>query len=196
MTQPVGTPVTSGAVSRTWMTFDCLPLSPDPNPIRLRLAKTVAKLATRVSRALATRDGAHTAAASARSPAVHPAVDSAIAERVTRCGAMGLLGADRCDACNRGVSPLPWRSSVIPPGVRGLPVDETDPVADWIRRWGAGDTRAAEQLFDRYARRLTHVAEQHLSRKLAAREGGEDVVQSVFRTFFRRSARGQFRLDG
>jgi RNA polymerase sigma factor (sigma-70 family) len=74
-------------------------------------------------------------------------------------------------------------------------VDETDPVADWIRRWSAGDPQAAELLFTRYAARLTHVAEQHLSRRVAAREGGEDVVQSVFRTFFRRSAEKQFQLD-
>jgi RNA polymerase sigma factor (sigma-70 family) len=74
-------------------------------------------------------------------------------------------------------------------------MDETDPVAEWIRRWSAGDRQAAEPLFARYADRLTHVAEQHLSRKLAAREGGEDVVQSVFRTFFRRSAEGQFQID-
>jgi DNA-directed RNA polymerase specialized sigma24 family protein len=75
-------------------------------------------------------------------------------------------------------------------------MDETDPIADWMRRWGSGDPRAAELLFARYGARLTQVAEQHLSRKLAAREGGEDVVQSVFRTFFRRSAEGQFQIDG
>jgi RNA polymerase sigma factor (sigma-70 family) len=74
-------------------------------------------------------------------------------------------------------------------------MDETDPVAAWVRRWGAGDPQAAELLFTRYGDRLTHVAEHHLSRKLAAREGGEDVVQSVFRTFFRRSAAGQFQID-
>ena len=53
-------------------------------------------------------------------------------------------------------------------------MDETDPVADWIRRWSAGDPQAAEQLFNHYARRLTRVAEQHLSNRIAAREGGED----------------------
>jgi RNA polymerase sigma factor (sigma-70 family) len=74
-------------------------------------------------------------------------------------------------------------------------MDETNQVADWIRRWSAGDPQAAELLFARYAARLTQVAEQHLSRKVAAREGGEDVVQSVFRTFFRRSAEGQFQID-
>jgi hypothetical protein len=61
-------------------------------------------------------------------------------------------------------------------------MDKADPVADWVRRWGAGDPQAAELLFARYGDRLTHVAEQHLSRKLAAREGGEDVVQSAKHT--------------
>jgi RNA polymerase sigma-70 factor (ECF subfamily) len=75
-------------------------------------------------------------------------------------------------------------------------VDEIDPVAEWIQRWSTGDQQAAEQLFARYAARLTRIAEQHLSRKIAAREGGEDVVQSVFRTFFRRIAEGQFQIDG
>src|SRR5262249_7727281 len=58
-----------------------------------------------------------------------------------------------------------------------------------------GDPRAAEALFQRYAVRLARLAEEHLSRKLAGRVGGEDGVQSVFRTFFRRCARGEFRID-
>jgi RNA polymerase sigma factor (sigma-70 family) len=75
-------------------------------------------------------------------------------------------------------------------------MEDSDPVADWIRRCNAADSHAAELLFARYASRLTQIAEQHLSRRIAAREGGEDVVQSVFRTFFRRSAEGQFQIDG
>jgi RNA polymerase sigma factor (sigma-70 family) len=74
-------------------------------------------------------------------------------------------------------------------------MEDSDPVADWIRRCNAADPHAAELLFARYASRLTQIAEQHLSRRIAAREGGEDVVQSVFRTFFRRSAEGQFQID-
>jgi RNA polymerase sigma factor (sigma-70 family) len=73
---------------------------------------------------------------------------------------------------------------------------KSDPVADWIRRSNAADPHAAELLFAHYASRLTQIAEQHLSRRIAAREGGEDVVQSLFRTFFRRSAEGQFQIDG
>jgi RNA polymerase sigma-70 factor (ECF subfamily) len=68
-------------------------------------------------------------------------------------------------------------------------------VAELVERSRRGDARAAAELFDRYARRLTVLAEQHLSRKLAARLDGDDVVQSVFRTFFRRSAAGEFRID-
>src|SRR5256885_2097714 len=42
---------------------------------------------------------------------------------------------------------------------------------------------------------LIGVAEAQLSGKLAGRLDGEDVVQSVFRTFFRRSAAGEFQVD-
>src|SRR5262245_5918520 len=74
-------------------------------------------------------------------------------------------------------------------------MDEAEPIAELLERCRRGDAAAAEALFARYARRLTGLAEQHLSRKLAGRVGGEDVVQSVFRTFFRRLADGDFRID-
>jgi RNA polymerase sigma-70 factor (ECF subfamily) len=57
------------------------------------------------------------------------------------------------------------------------------------------DEQAAQRLFERYARRLSTLAERHISRRLAPRVDGDDVVQSVFRTFFERSARGEFQLD-
>jgi RNA polymerase sigma-70 factor (ECF subfamily) len=74
-------------------------------------------------------------------------------------------------------------------------VDVPNPIAELIERLRGGDPQAAEELFARYAQRLTCLAEQQLSRKLAARLDGADVVQSVFRTFFRRSAAGEFRID-
>ena len=76
-------------------------------------------------------------------------------------------------------------------------IDDGDPEAipDLLRRWEDGPADGADAIFAHYARRLTRVAEQHLSRKLAGRLDGEDVVQSVFRTFFRRSAAGEFRID-
>src|SRR5262249_20272421 len=78
--------------------------------------------------------------------------------------------------------------------VRGRAMATPDP-APWGERLRAGDPRAAEQIFERYARRLARLAEQHLSQRLAGRVDGEDVVQSVFRTFFRRSAAAGFRID-
>jgi RNA polymerase sigma-70 factor (ECF subfamily) len=58
-----------------------------------------------------------------------------------------------------------------------------------------GDAQVVARLFERYAQRLAKLAEQHLSRRVAVRVDGEDVVQSVFRTFFRRSAQGEFQID-
>ena len=60
----------------------------------------------------------------------------------------------------------------------------------------AGDDRAARAVFDRYSDRLVRLAGKHLSQRLAGRVDPEDVVQSVFRTFFRRGADGEFHLDG
>jgi RNA polymerase sigma-70 factor (ECF subfamily) len=72
---------------------------------------------------------------------------------------------------------------------------ERDPSSELVHQLRQGDPEAEERLFERYAQRLTRVAEQHLSRKLAGRLDGEDIVQSVFRTFFRRSAEGEFQID-
>jgi RNA polymerase sigma-70 factor (ECF subfamily) len=74
-------------------------------------------------------------------------------------------------------------------------VEAPNPFTEFTARLRGGDPRAAEELFARYAQRLIDVAEQQLSRKLAGRLDGADVVQSVFRTFFRRSASGEFRID-
>src|SRR5437763_633062 len=72
---------------------------------------------------------------------------------------------------------------------------EGDRSPDAVRGFRDGDALAAEALFSLYAWRLTRVAERHLSNGLAGRLDSEDVVQSVFRTFFRRSAAGEFRID-
>lgn len=74
-------------------------------------------------------------------------------------------------------------------------MDADTPAAELLARLRSGDGQAADFLFARYARRLSALAEQNLSRKLAGRLDGEDVVQSVFRTFFRRCAAGEFCID-
>jgi RNA polymerase sigma-70 factor, ECF subfamily len=62
-------------------------------------------------------------------------------------------------------------------------------------RCRAGDAAAARELFDRYVDRLVAVARRRLSRPITSRVDPEDIVQSVFRTFFGRLRAGQFHLD-
>lgn len=60
-----------------------------------------------------------------------------------------------------------------------------------------GDRDAATALFLKYAHRLEDLARKKSGRDLASRFDPEDVVQSVFRTFFRRASEGQYQLpDG
>ncbi len=61
----------------------------------------------------------------------------------------------------------------------------TDPSsAELLARYRRRDEAAAEELFHRYAGRLTALARSRLSRALAARVDPEDVVQSAYRSFF------------
>jgi RNA polymerase sigma factor (sigma-70 family) len=64
-----------------------------------------------------------------------------------------------------------------------------------LDRWQAGDEKAAQQLFDRYADRLLALARRRISQRLASRVDPEDVVQSVFRTFFARAREGKFHVE-
>jgi RNA polymerase sigma-70 factor (ECF subfamily) len=74
-------------------------------------------------------------------------------------------------------------------------VPERTDAADLIRRLRAGDPAATCRVYDAYARRLVELADARLGPRLAGRLDGEDVVQSVFRTFFRRAGAGEFHLD-
>jgi RNA polymerase sigma-70 factor (ECF subfamily) len=58
--------------------------------------------------------------------------------------------------------------------------------------WSTGDEDAARQLFDLYAEQLVLLARKRISQRLASRIDAEDIVQSSFRTFFRRCEEGQF----
>lgn len=62
-------------------------------------------------------------------------------------------------------------------------------VMEQLRR---GDPDAAHEVFDRYARGLVRIAATKLPAFTHAKVDPEDVVQSVFRTFFRRFANGEF----
>ncbi len=53
-----------------------------------------------------------------------------------------------------------------------------------------------QQLFDEYSSRLIRLASAHIHPKLQQRFDGEDVVQSVFRTLFRRVDDGKLQIEG
>jgi RNA polymerase sigma factor (sigma-70 family) len=53
-----------------------------------------------------------------------------------------------------------------------------------LNRYRSGCEDAARALYERYAARVRAVARSHCSGDLAARVDAEDIVQSVFRSFF------------
>ena len=61
-----------------------------------------------------------------------------------------------------------------------------------IDLWRHGDQDAARQIVERYFDRLLVLARRRISQRLASRVDPEDIVQSVFRTFFVRLKDGQF----
>jgi RNA polymerase sigma-70 factor (ECF subfamily) len=61
-----------------------------------------------------------------------------------------------------------------------------------LRRFRCGQPDAATDLYLRYAERLRALATGQCAPDLASRMDPDDIVQSVFRTFFRRAARGQY----
>jgi RNA polymerase sigma-70 factor (ECF subfamily) len=60
--------------------------------------------------------------------------------------------------------------------------------ADWLAHLKQGDSAAAEACFERYARRLIGLARVRLEGRLRAKVDPEDVLQSVFKSFFTRRA--------
>ena len=64
-----------------------------------------------------------------------------------------------------------------------------------LKLWRAGDEDAARQLFDRYVAQLVALARRRISQRIASRVDAEDIVQSVFRTFFQRARQGEFQID-
>lgn len=69
------------------------------------------------------------------------------------------------------------------------------PSGPLVERWKSGDQSAAQELHRLYSAQLCRLAEQQLDQRLKRRVDGEDVVQSVFRSFFRRTANGEYAID-
>jgi RNA polymerase sigma-70 factor, ECF subfamily len=82
-----------------------------------------------------------------------------------------------------------------PPGQSGLsaaPAGTTPSDRSLLRRFRGGQPDAATELYLRYAERLRALAAGQVAPDLAPRLDPDDIVQSVFRTFFRRAAQGQY----
>ncbi len=70
--------------------------------------------------------------------------------------------------------------------------DHTDgSLLRWVR---SGDQDAATQLYVRYAQRLRALVREQCSSDLARRLEADDIVQSVFRTFFRAASQGIYNV--
>jgi len=61
-----------------------------------------------------------------------------------------------------------------------------------LRRFRSGSEDAATELYVRYVHRLRALVKAHCSSELARRVEPEDIVQSVFRRFFRRVSQGDY----
>ena len=67
---------------------------------------------------------------------------------------------------------------------------------DLIGRLRAADDDAAAEIFHRFASRLIQLARKRISSRMRAKVDPESIAQSVFCSFFRRQAEGQFELEG
>ncbi len=63
-----------------------------------------------------------------------------------------------------------------------------------LNRWRGGDESAATEMFERYVNRLCALARTRLSEQMRRRVEPEDIVQSVYRSFFRKAG-DQFTLE-
>jgi RNA polymerase sigma-70 factor (ECF subfamily) len=61
-----------------------------------------------------------------------------------------------------------------------------------LQRLRRGEESAATALYLRYARRLLALAQAKTSEALAAKEEADDIVQSVFKSFFRKASAGLY----
>ncbi len=80
----------------------------------------------------------------------------------------------------------------VPPNDENAVTDASD--RSLLGRLRSGDNDAARSLYMRYASRLLSLANRKTSADLATRVDPEDIVQSVFRTFFRRASAGQYEV--
>ncbi len=69
------------------------------------------------------------------------------------------------------------------------------PLTELLELHRQGDCEATRRLVQHYAQRLMRLAHKHLASRVKPRGEAEDVVQSVFKSFFVRDSQGQFQID-
>jgi RNA polymerase sigma-70 factor, ECF subfamily len=65
---------------------------------------------------------------------------------------------------------------------------------DVMARLQAGDEAAAREIVGRFTTRLVALARLHLDERLKQKVDPEDILQSMYKSFFPRVARGQYKL--
>lgn len=66
---------------------------------------------------------------------------------------------------------------------------------DLLKQLQRGDQDAATKIYERYAQQLIAKARIHLGTRLQHKVDAEDLVQSVYRSFFHRFDQGQYELE-
>jgi RNA polymerase sigma factor (sigma-70 family) len=80
--------------------------------------------------------------------------------------------------------------SITPPA--GVLMQPHESVSEWLIRLKAGDHQAAEEIWEQYFSRLTALARQRIANAPRTVADEEDVVASVFESFFRQAHEGKF----
>jgi RNA polymerase sigma-70 factor (ECF subfamily) len=75
-------------------------------------------------------------------------------------------------------------------------MDSTASFQDVMARLRDGDPQAADRVFHQFAQRLVALARTRLHGRLLQKVDPEDVLQSVYKSFFHRNQQGQWQLDG
>jgi RNA polymerase sigma-70 factor, ECF subfamily len=74
-------------------------------------------------------------------------------------------------------------------------VSDLPPKSSIVPRLRSATESVAADVDDQYRSRLCQLVEREMNRRFRRQEDPEDVVQSAFRTFYRRNAQGEFHID-
>ena len=74
-------------------------------------------------------------------------------------------------------------------------MDDSTSDSELVENWRSGDEDAATALYERYLQKLLRLVGHHLASRFNPRLDPEDVVQSVFKSLFRRARDGDFEFQ-